>query len=143
MFVFDPDRECKYCGCTEYPFYMEIRGEKAIITNKCLLCYQEDDAQKSRGYYQRHKEQCQRSSAKRKKRNREKYNFLSRRSYANEGEHKRQLRKIRMADWYQKNKERLKKVKSPRGFVVPHKNHIWRQMDTQGALNHQRKGAAR
>lgn len=143
MFVFDPDRECKYCGCTEYPFYMEIRGAKAVITFKCLLCYKEDDAAKSRGYYQRHKEDCQLASSRRKKANRTRYNLLARRAYAKESESQRQLRKIRMAEWYQKNKESLKRKKSPRGFIVPHKNHIWRQMDTQGALNHQRKGAER
>lgn len=53
MWVYDPKRECNYCGATDTSFFAQKQRKKQLtINNKCFECKKKE---RSRYYYKKEK----------------------------------------------------------------------------------------
>lgn len=81
MWIYDPDRVCRKCGCSEYPFYAKQVGKYFSIHCVCMLCKREDEnLRQMEAWPKRHKKSVE-YHKKWIDKNRKKYNAYMRAYY--------------------------------------------------------------
>ena len=74
-------KPCSICGNEFIKHKIYINKGKRVISKKCKVCYDDINAEKSRAYYERHKEERQEYARKYRKAHRSERNKLNRLYY--------------------------------------------------------------
>lgn len=81
MWIYDPERKCRKCGCSEYPFYGTTRTKVFCIMSICMLCYREDNLLSYHKNKHKYTEREKQNHREYRLKNVEKYRELDRKRY--------------------------------------------------------------